>query len=136
GADQNPVLERKRSRRELEIGLIAVLLVPDYLASLGIGRDDAAVVTGDRDDEIAPQRDTAVAVGLLLTGIHLPDDLTLRASAHVDLVDHAPDVGDVYEPIVDQGCRLDIFVAGLAAERECEDKPKIPDVRLVDDVEW
>src|SRR5262245_16143640 len=74
GADHDRVLERERRGREFEVGLVAMLLVPDNLAGLGVGRDDAAVIAGDRDHEIAPQRDAAVAVGLLLAGIHLPHD--------------------------------------------------------------
>src|SRR5262249_48896317 len=108
GADDDRVLEGERSGRELEVGLIAMLLVPHHLAGFGVGGDDAPVVTRDRDDEIAPQRDAAVAVELLLTGIHLPNDFAFRPGAHVDLVDHAPDIGDVHNAVVDQGCRLDI----------------------------
>src|SRR5438093_11756731 len=112
-----------------------MLLVPDDLPGLGVGRDDAPVITGDRDYEIAPERDAAVAVGLLLAGIHLPDHATLRGRAHVDLVDHAPDVGDVHEAVVDQWRRLDILVAGLAAERDREGELEVLRVGLVDLIE-
>src|SRR5207248_10020942 len=64
--------------------------VPDDLAALLVGRDHAPVPAGDRDDEIAPQRDAAVALDHLLAGILLPDDIAARAGADVDLVDHAP----------------------------------------------
>src|SRR5262245_14721307 len=74
GADHDRVLEGERRSREFEVGLVAMLLVPDDLAGLGIGRDDAPVIAGDRDHEIAPQRNAAIAVRPLLAGIHLPDD--------------------------------------------------------------
>ncbi len=132
GADHDRVLERERRGRELEIRLIAMLLVPDDLAGLCIGRDDAPVIAGDGDHEIAPERDAAVAVGLLLAGVHLPQHLALLPGVHVDLVDHAPDVGDVHEAVVDQRRRLDVLVAGLAAERHCKGELEVLHVRLVD----
>src|SRR5262249_56758472 len=57
GADHDRILERKRRGREFEVGLVAVLLVPDDLTGLGVGCDDAPVIAGDRDHQIAPQRD-------------------------------------------------------------------------------
>ena len=89
----------------------------------------------DRDDEIVPERDAAVAVGLLLAGIHLPEDAAVRAGAHVDLVDHAPDVGHVHEAVVDQRRRFEVFVRRRAAERDREGELEVLDVRLVDRVE-
>ena len=71
-------------------------------------------------DQIAPQRDAAVAVDLLLARIHLPDDVAARAGAHVDLVDHAPGVGHVHEAVLDQRRRHQVLVAGRAAERDRE----------------
>ncbi len=64
-ADDHGILERERRRGDLHVGLIVQVLVPDDLAGLLVGRDHPAVEAGDRDDEIAPQRDAAVAVGLL-----------------------------------------------------------------------
>src|SRR5262245_49170578 len=76
GADHDCVLERERRGREFEVGLVAVLFVPDDLAGLRVGRDDAPVIAGDRDHEIAPQGNAAITVRSLLAGIHLPDDAT------------------------------------------------------------
>src|SRR5262249_24752181 len=69
GADDDLVGKRKGSRVERQVGLIAQVPVPDDLAGLLVGRDDAAVMAGDGDDEIAPQRDAAIAVDLLLARI-------------------------------------------------------------------
>jgi hypothetical protein len=68
-------------------------------------------VAGHRDDEIAPQRDAAVAIHLLLARIHLPQDAAHGAGVQVDLVDHAPGIGHVHESIVDQWRCHQIFVA-------------------------
>src|SRR5262249_22474611 len=56
GADDDLVLERERRRVEIDVGLIVELFVPDDLAGVAVGRDDAGVAAGDRDDEVAPQR--------------------------------------------------------------------------------
>jgi hypothetical protein len=133
--DEDRILERQGRRGKLEIRLIAKLLVPDDLAALLVGGDDSGIVTRDRNDQIAPQRNTAVAVGLLLPRVHLPKDAPGGAGAHVDLVHHAPDVGDIHHAVLDQRGRFDIFVAGGAAERDREGELEILHVRLVDDLE-
>ena len=134
-ADDDLVLERERRGGDLHAVLVVQVGVPDDLAGLLVGRDHAPVETGDGDDEIAPQRDAAVPVRLLLAGIHLPQGAALGTRAHVDLVDHAPDIGDVEEAVVNQRRRLDVFVGGRSAQRDREGELEIPGVRLVDDVE-
>ncbi len=134
-ADDHGILQRERRRGDLHALLVEQVLVPDDLSSLLVGRDHAPVETGDRDHQVVPKRDAAVAVGLLLAGIHLPEHAALRARAHVDLVDHAPDIGDVHEAVVDQGRRLDVLVGGGAAERDREGELEVLDVRFVDGVE-
>src|SRR6202043_3924548 len=53
GADDDRILERERSGVERHVGLIVQVLVPDDLSGLLVGRDDAAVLAGDRDHQIA-----------------------------------------------------------------------------------
>ena len=134
-ADQNRVLERQRRGVERHIRLVAQVLVPDDLAGLLVGRDDSAVVAGDRDDEVAPQRDAAVAVHFLLAGVHLPDGIATRAGANIDLVDDAPGVAHIHEPVVDQRRRQQVFVAAFAADRNGKFQLQILDIGLVDLVE-
>src|SRR5437667_8256751 len=57
-------------------------LLPHDLAGLLVGRDHAGVDGGDRDDKIAPQRDAAVAVELLLRS----EEHTSELQSHHDLV--------------------------------------------------
>ncbi len=134
-ADEDRILERERRCGQLQVGLVAELLVPDDLPALLVGGDDAPIEAGHRYDQIVPQRDAAVAVGLLLPGIHLPEDAPGGSGADIDLVHHAPDVGDVHHAVVHQRRRFDIFVAGAAAERNREGELEVLDVRLVDDGE-
>jgi hypothetical protein len=70
-----------------------------------------------------------------LAGIHLPEDAAMAAGPHVDLVDHAPEVGDVQKTIVDQRRRLDVLVGGSPAERDRERELEILDVGSIDHVE-
>ncbi len=135
GADDDGVLERERRRRELEVRLVAQVLVPDDLPGLLVGRDHPPVIGCHRDHQVAPQRHAAVAVEPLLPGIHLPDDAARGARAHVDLVDHAPVVGDVHEPVVHQRRRLEGFVAGGAADRDREQELHVLHVRCIDRIE-
>jgi len=72
---------------------------------------------GDGNNQIAPQRDAAVAVGLLLPRVHLPHHAAHGAGADVDLVDDAPHIRDVEKAVLDQRRRLDIFIARGAAQR-------------------
>ena len=134
-ADHDRILERKRRGGEFEVGLVAQVLVPYDLAGLLVGRDHASVIASDRNNEIAPQRHAAIAVGLLRGGIHLPDDLPAFAGAHVDLVNHAPAVDHVHKAILDQRGGFERLVAGCAAERDGELQLQILDVRLVDRIE-
>ena len=135
GADHDRILERERGGGQLQVRLVAQVLVPHHLAGLLVGRDHAPVIGGDRDHQVAPQRDAAIAVEPLLARIHLPHDAAGGAGANVDLVDHAPAVGDVHEAVLDQRGRLQALVAGAAAERHRELELQILDVRLVDRVQ-
>ncbi len=127
--------ERERRRVEGDVRLVAQIALPHHLAGVAVGGDDAAVIARHRYDEIAPQRDAAVAVDLLLAGVHLPYDVPAFAGTDVDLVDHAPGVRHIHEAVVDQRRRREILVAGGAAERHREGEAKVLHVRLVDGVE-
>ena len=97
---------------QLHLRLIVQVLVPDDLAGLLVGRDDAAVLAGGRDHEIAPQRDAAVAA--VVSPGRGPSSTAMRpcgAGAHVDLVDHAPAVDHVHEAVLDQRRHLERLVA-------------------------
>ncbi len=135
-ANDHRILERQRRRGDFHVGLIVEVLVPHDLAGFLVGGDHPAVEAGNRNDEIAPQRDAAVAIGLLHAGIHLPYDLTCRSRADVDLIDDAPDVGDVHEAVFDHRRCFVVFVARRAAERHREGELEILHVRRVDDIEW
>ena len=113
-----------------EVGL------PDDLAGVLVGGDDAGRIVGGGDDEIAPQRGAAVRQRqLLLPGVHAPDDAADVAGAHVDLVEHAPLIDDVEEAVLGQRRRLQILVAGGAADRDRIGELEVLDVVLVDLVE-
>src|SRR6185369_5710703 len=127
--------KRKGSRVERHVGLVAQVPVPDDLAGLLVGRDDATVMAGHGDDEIPPQRNAAVAVDLFLARIHLPQDAAHGARTQIDLVDHAPGIDHVHKAVVDQRRRQEIFVRRGAAQRHGEGELEISDVRLVDRVE-
>ncbi len=108
------------------------ILVPHHLAGLLVGGDHAAIERSDREHQIAPQRHAAVAVALLLAGVHLPHGASGFSRPHVDLVDDAPVVDDVHEAVLDQRRRLDGLVAVGAADRDREQQLEVLDVVLVD----
>src|SRR5262249_27467175 len=76
GADDDLILDGERRSSELEIGLtVAHVRLPDDLASILIGRDDAWRIVCGRDHEVAPQRGATVGQReALLLGVHAPDD--------------------------------------------------------------
>jgi len=75
---------------------------------------------GLRDDQVVPQRDAAIAVLLLLLGIHLPHDLARGARPHIDLGHDAPAVDHIHEAVLDQRRQLEVLVLRGAAERDRE----------------
>ncbi len=119
-ADHDRILERERRGGEFEVRLVEQVLVPHDLVGLLVGRDDAARVAGHRNDEIAPERDAAIAILVRELGVHFPHDRAGRAGAHVNLVNHAPAIGHVHEPIVDQWRRFEAVGGRLAGERNRE----------------
>ncbi len=114
------------------------LLVPHDLAVRAVHSDDAAVGQV-RDDQVFPQRDAARArdVAFVLDSrIGHPHQLALVRLARVDLVERAPSVGGVHEPVVDERIHL-TFGAVLsdilhAAQRERPDHPQVFDVLAID----
>ena len=135
GADDDVVLERQRRRRQLDFRLIVQVLVPDDLAGLLVGRDDARILAGGRDHQIAPERDAAVAAVSLLAGVHLPQRAAVGAGAHVDLVDRAPTVDHVHETVLDQRRNFERLVRRGTADRHRELELHVLDVRSVDLIE-
>ena len=109
--------------------------LPHDLAGGLVGGDDAGRRIGGRDDEIAPQGGAAVDRLPLLLGLHAPDDPAGIARGGVDLVEHAPGIGDVEEAVLRQRRRLVGLVAGAAAERDRIGELEVLDVALVDPVE-
>ena len=91
-------------------------LVPDDLAVVAVDRDDAAVrQVGDH--EVFPQRDAARARNVAFVrhaGVGDPHELALVRVARVDLVDRAPAVGRVHEPVVDQ--RIDLVLRAVLSD--------------------
>ena len=80
-----------------------------------------------------PHKRRAAIVGLLLLlRVHPPDDAAGIARGAVDLVQHAPGVGDVDEAVLDKRRRLDPFVAGGTAERHRIGELEVLDVVPVD----
>ncbi len=114
---------------ELHIGL------PGHLPGILVGGDDARRLVGDRDDEIAPERDPAIGGLLLLLGVHAPDDAADVARRAVDLVDHAPGIDGVEKAVLGERRRLVELVAGRAAERHRVGEFEPLDVPLVDAIE-
>ncbi len=90
---------------------------------------------GRSDDEIAQQRGAAIAVLLLLAGVHAPDDAAGVAGGGVDLVEHARRIRDVDEAVLGERGRLHELIGGDAAQRHRVEELQILDVRLVDLVE-
>src|SRR6185312_12137155 len=93
---------------DLALVRIGHLSLPGDLAGILVGRDQAAIERV-RDDEIAPQRHTAIVDAAASHGarpvvvglwIHLPEQHALTAM-RVDLVDRAPPVGDVHHAVLD-----------------------------------
>ncbi len=113
-------------------GCVGDVGLPDDLAGLLVGRDHARRLVGDRDDEIAPERDAAVGFLPLLLRVHAPDDAPDVAGAAVDLVDDAGGIRDVDEAVLDQRRRLVEAVADGAAERHRVGELEALDVVLVD----
>src|SRR5437588_6578783 len=64
------------------------------------------------------------------------EDAAIAAGPHVDLVDDAPDVGDVEEAVIDQRRRFDVFVGRHTAQCYREGELEILDVGFVDDIQW
>src|SRR5262249_55557223 len=64
GADDDFVLERQRRSGDEHLRAVAQVLVPHDLAGVLVGRDHACVDGGDRDNEIVPERNAAIAVEL------------------------------------------------------------------------
>src|SRR5262249_42540831 len=59
--DDDPVFQRQGRRIERHVGLVVEILVPDDLPGFLVGRDDAPIAAGDRNDEVVPQSSTAIA---------------------------------------------------------------------------
>src|SRR6202042_2800455 len=98
GADDDLVLDHKRGRRELHVGLIIKIGFPNDLTVLLVGRDHPRRIARYGDDQVAPQGGAAVRQRyLLLMRIHGPKHAAKVAGPRVDLVEHAPLVGDIKE---------------------------------------
>src|SRR6266566_3309711 len=75
-AQDDLVLDRKRSRRERRIGRIGERGFPFDLAALLVGSDDARRAVGGGDHKVSPQCRAAIALLLRLLRVHAPDDAT------------------------------------------------------------
>src|SRR5262249_29072709 len=73
---------------------------------------------------------------LLLLGLHPPDDPADVARGNIDLVEHAPTVGDVEKAVLHQWRCMNDFHAGPAAERHRVSEPQSLDVAFVYAGEW
>src|SRR5262249_4542284 len=88
GGPQDCVLLRERRGTppgETDFVLVEQPLVPYHLAGFLLSRDHSSIIAGDRDDQIIPQCNAAVAIGLSLARVHLPDDRAGGPGAHIDL---------------------------------------------------
>ena len=135
-AHDDLVLDRQRRGGDLHVRLIVQVRLPDDLAGVLVGGDDASWIIGGGDDQIPQQRGAAVRQRqLLLSGVHAPDDAAHVARTHVDLVDHPPLIDDVKEAVLGQRRRLQVLVGRGAADRDCVGELEVLDVVLVDLVE-
>src|SRR5262249_19069064 len=72
-AHQDLVLERERRAGDAQRRIVlADFGLPHYLPGFLVGRDHACRLVGDRDDNVAPQRDAAVGFLPFLLGVHAP----------------------------------------------------------------
>jgi hypothetical protein len=78
--------------------------------------DDARRPVGGRDDEIAPECRPAIDARLFLMRVHTPNDPADIAGPAVDLVEHAPGVGDVEKTVLSEWGCFNEFVAGAACK--------------------
>jgi hypothetical protein len=58
-----------------------------------------------------------LAAYLLLPRVHAPHDPAHIAGAAVDLVEHAPLIGEIEEPVLGKRRRFEVLVCGSAADR-------------------
>ena len=137
GANEDLVLDGQGRGGDLQVRLIVEIGLPDHLARVLVGGDDARRAIGDRDHQIAPQSGATVGQGqLLLAGIHAPEDAPGFAGAHVDLVDDAPLVNQIHVAIFDQRGRLQVLVGRGAADGHRIGELQALHVLLVDLLKW
>jgi len=129
------VLDRKRRRCDRRVGRVRERGLPLDFATVLVGGDDARRAVGRSDHEVAPERGAAVALLLGLFRVMRQTIAAHCARGAVDLVEHAPGVGDVEEAILGERGGLDPLVAGAAAERHRVGELEAFDVRLVDALE-
>jgi hypothetical protein len=117
----------------LPVGKIAL---PGDFASLLVRGDHAGWIVRHRDDEIAPQGRTAIGERqLLLTRIHAPENSAQVAGTSVDLVQYAPLIDDIQEPVLGERRGFKVGVRRRAAERHGVGELEVLDVGFVDSVE-
>jgi len=68
--------------------------------------------------------------------VHAPDDAANIPRSAIDLVQHAPGIGDEDEPAFGERSCVDEFIAGAAAERHRIGELEVLDVTLVDPCQW
>src|SRR5262249_41549474 len=115
--DDHLAFDRDRGGRQALLGAELVaggnLLVPDRLASVAVERNTAAV-RQRRDHKVLPEREAARLRPIAFVahaGILDPDKLALVGVARIDLVDRAPAVDRIHEPVVDE--RVDLVLGAV-----------------------
>src|SRR5262249_10517088 len=135
-AEQDLVLDGERRATQAHLGLAELRVgLPNRLARVLVGRDDAGRIIGNRDDEVAPERNAAIGELPLLLRIHAPDDTADVAGGCVDLVDDAPGIHRVEEAILGERRRLAEFVAAAAAKRDRVGELEALDVAAINAIE-
>ena len=136
-ADDELVVDQKRSRRQCAVGLLGIIELdrPDEFAGVGLGPQDLAIGR-DRNDKVLIERDATVRSNR----IHDPGDSGLGRFPDVYPVDCAKPVDDEHRAVVDERCALmapqrDFAQTLNAAKRHRESDAEILDVILVDLVE-
>ncbi len=114
----------------LAVGKIGL---PDDPAVFLVGGDHARRMIRDRDDQATPQRCAAIRRDdLLLPRVHAPHDAACLPGPCIDLVEHAPLVGDVEEAILGERRRFEVLVRRGAADRYRVSELEILHVAFVD----
>jgi hypothetical protein len=114
------VLDRERRRRKLQFRLaVGKIGLPDNPAIFLVRGDHARRIIRNRDDQAAPQRSAAIrGNNLFLPRVHAPHDAARFPGPRVDLVKHAPLVGDVEEAVLGKRRCFQILVRRGAADRD------------------